>query len=534
DGGWHHIVVTTPTAVDATSTTIAKVGSYLNGSMDDVRFYSRELSSGEVERLYQLGATTHIATTITTNDSLENGLIGHWTFDGPNMDFSASSAEVIDSSPSGNDGDWQATTQIVRPGVLGQGIYMNGSSNDQVNITNESDYDFTSSDSFSYGGWIQPFYDDHRSTIVSHYGSGWNFGVEVQENGEINAYMDDSTDTIGENDGATANFDEWNHIMVVLNRADDTMTRYLNGVQIGTIADASTIDNITPSILDIGRRGDLTNTCNCVLDDIRIYNRAVTAEEIQRLYELGATTNIAKTLDTIDILEQDLIAHWTFDGPTIDSSSSTAEIRDASDNPNFYGNWIGSPNNATKPGKLGQAIHLRSEGSNNPIRLASSTALNLGTDDFSWSFWYNSTSPTSQQAIAGSRGGGAAIGLHIRINGTAGKLDTYICDDCSGSGQTVTYSDSSNYDEPGWHHVVATFDRDGNVTYYHNGVEDGTGNISGQQGSITDDVDWFCLGATGCGASAYTQFYGLLDDIRVYRRVLTQEEVTRLYELGGG
>ena len=316
----------------------------------------------------------------------------------------------------------------------------------------------------------------------------------------------------------------------------DVMKLYINGEPDSTTAsqvNANLYDTYDVIIGAEDQTGTMDNFFDGKIDDVRIYNREVTDEEIKRLYELGATTKIAKTLKTISPLEEDLIAHWTFDGPTIDSSSTTAEIRDASDNPNFYGDWLNA-SNARKPGKLGQAIYLRAAGSNDPIRIASSTALNLGTDDFSWSFWYNSTNPTNLQAIMGTRGGGAAIGLHIRINETAGKLDTYICDDCSGSGQTVTYSDSSDYDEPGWHHVVATFDRDGNVTYYHNGVEDGGGSITGQQGSITDDADPLYIGATGSSGSTYTQFYGLLDDIRVYRRVLNQEDVIRLYELGGG
>ena len=53
------------------------------------------------------------------------------------------------------------------------------------------------------------------------------------------------------------------------------------------------------------------------MDDVRLYNRAISADEIKRLYALGNTTHIAKTLDTQPALENGLLLHWSFDGKNI-------------------------------------------------------------------------------------------------------------------------------------------------------------------------------------------------------------------------
>ena len=89
-----------------------------NGLIDDVRIYNRALSAAEISRLYGLGATTKIAKTITTNPDLEDGLIGHWTFDGSDLIENA-----VDRSGSGNTGyliNFTSTSTL--PGKIGQAL----------------------------------------------------------------------------------------------------------------------------------------------------------------------------------------------------------------------------------------------------------------------------------------------------------------------------------------------------------------------------------------------------------------------------
>ena len=53
---WHHVVVTTATAVNASSVSLGAASSaYFSGTLDDLRMYNRALSASDVTRLYGLG-----------------------------------------------------------------------------------------------------------------------------------------------------------------------------------------------------------------------------------------------------------------------------------------------------------------------------------------------------------------------------------------------------------------------------------------------------------------------------------------------
>lgn len=55
-GGWHHVLITDSTGVNASSVDIGRVStSYFDGTLDEVRMYNRVLSAGEIRALYHLG-----------------------------------------------------------------------------------------------------------------------------------------------------------------------------------------------------------------------------------------------------------------------------------------------------------------------------------------------------------------------------------------------------------------------------------------------------------------------------------------------
>jgi hypothetical protein len=56
DTDWHFVTITTGTGINASAFNIGKIAStYLNGSIDEVRLYSRVLSASEISGLYNLG-----------------------------------------------------------------------------------------------------------------------------------------------------------------------------------------------------------------------------------------------------------------------------------------------------------------------------------------------------------------------------------------------------------------------------------------------------------------------------------------------
>ena len=101
DTNWHHVVVTTDTGINASAANIGKIStSYFGGILDDVRFYSSALSTTQITDLYQSGAAKETSNA-SHRDALTNGLVGYWTFDGRDIDWSDTGTEIKDISGSG-------------------------------------------------------------------------------------------------------------------------------------------------------------------------------------------------------------------------------------------------------------------------------------------------------------------------------------------------------------------------------------------------------------------------------------------------
>jgi len=97
---------------------------YAEGEIDDVRTYNRALTAAEIKQLYDSIKGDVVNKTITPAGSLQTGLTGYWTFNGPDV----SGTTVLDKSGNGynavNYSTSGSTPVPIVPviGKLGQGI----------------------------------------------------------------------------------------------------------------------------------------------------------------------------------------------------------------------------------------------------------------------------------------------------------------------------------------------------------------------------------------------------------------------------
>ncbi len=312
--------------------------AYFSGKIDDVRAYSRALSAEEVKRLYTLGATTRIGTTIATNPELENGLLGHWTFDGEDVDISQPNAEIRDRSVTGAHGNWLNHATTTAPGPIGQALSFDGV-DDIIFIDSDVANSITSTASFctwvNMREWATADGDQDKlfqagdSVDTALY--VLNFDNAVRDNGShrdllFHAYSE--TPVVYSGIGSEIDLNEWNHICVVHQNTPKTTLFYVNGHAVSTTGTTGDIsgDEITTELGGHGPSGSGTDHMNGSLDDVRIYSRALSAEEVKRLYTLGATTRIATTITTNPELENGLAGHWTFDGSSISGTTTLSRI----------------------------------------------------------------------------------------------------------------------------------------------------------------------------------------------------------------
>ncbi|MCA9354589.1 MAG: LamG domain-containing protein [Candidatus Kaiserbacteria bacterium] len=318
DGAWHHVIFTSEQIngtqvrariyVDGSyigyqdktfggtfSTNYFSIGSrwtpgnYFKGSVDDFHFYNHTLSFTEVKQLYSMNEGVKVASTLTGPDSLQTGLVGHWTFDGPDVDWSSSTAEIEDVSGNGNDGDAQGgmSTRSVTPGKLGQAMGFDGS-DDTIDLGLPTELDL--SGEMSIAGWIRT--DNLTSTqgIV-------HSGTTLQPTGRFQllfGYTDGTFDWVQNNNvssyataGTVVTDTDWHFFAAVRTGSSGnwTITFYVD--------DAVTTDTLSTDPASFTGEvsiGSLYNGFGALdgdLDDIRIYNRALSAKEVEMLYQLG-------------------------------------------------------------------------------------------------------------------------------------------------------------------------------------------------------------------------------------------------------
>ena len=255
-----------------------------------------------------------------------------------------------------------------------------------------------------------------------------------------------------------------------------------------------------------------------LLDDVRIYNRALSATEITALYNLGANTHI--NISPLKNLTSGLVVYWTLDGKDTPWTSSTAATTlDKSGNGNTGTLTNMSQSIATAPGKMGQGLLFDSV--NDEINTASNVTHNVGTGDFTWSAWVNWGTETV--CVSGSQYCG------IMANGTYAPAMFYNLP------STVQWGIFFGADRPSgniltkykWYHLIAQR-TSGVIKFFQDGVQTPTThNVATSMANARFTVGNSAVGATG---GAWSQ--GKIDDVRFYNRALSTTEITALYNLG--
>lgn len=315
----------------------------------------------------------NIATTINfsgTGSSLEKGLVGHYTFDGDDIDFSQVGEEIRDRSSQQHHLDATVFDQgNTAAGVIGQAGQFNGTTDYVTSAEQFADLFSVSSKSISV--WIRP-----QGTSVTRSNVWQLSGVIGDQSGYIGIHRgilsgedriwvynwDGNADTVS----TPYTIGEWTHITML--HQGGTLYLYKDGILVGSTAsgDTTTLNNI----FYIGAAGAGETAFDGLIDDVRLYDRALTEDEIIQLYRQGATTKIAKTPELTGsgtTLDDDLVLHYTFDGSHLQWQTASSEVRDSSGQDNHGAIMEGLDQNASVSGALGQALSFQlsdsSEGS---------------------------------------------------------------------------------------------------------------------------------------------------------------------------
>ena len=448
--------------------------------------------------------------------TLNSGLVGYWTFDGKDV----VNGVARDKSGNANHGSLVniATSTFYAPGKIGQGFNFDGS-NDYVSVGNNTVLAPTTAVTIS--AWVKPLRkvdSSHYSAITSR--GSINYLFMVRQGGIVLFYLPGVQNWVT-GDGAKDLFDgQWHHALVTYDGSFQRL--YIDTTLISSSAITGNItSNSNATLLGRDTTGASNYNFNGLMDDVRIYNRALSPQEISQLYSMGAATKIASSgTASSSPLMNGLVGYWTFDGKDVINGVA----RDMSGNAN-HGNLI---NIATStfyaPGKIGQGFNF--DGVDDYVKVPDNSNLDFGANqDFSYDFWIKSNKPTLHAFVSKRAGSGAGHAFYIG-GGTTHTLGFFDSSNVFyGFNANLSLSLTNNV----WTHIAVIFDRDANLTVYKNGSSlNATSIASGSSVDISNSTALQIGEYTGAGRP----LGGTMDNFRLYNRALSAQEVGQLYKMG--
>ena len=496
-------------------------GVYFNGAIDDVRFYRRALSPQELVLLYALG-TVNVGHSPSTSSGqattgLNSGLVGYWSLDGNTINWNTK--VLADISGQGNNCNLisMPTSTSVVAGKVGQALKFAASSSwCQNTISQHPTLDITGD--LTMSAWMISTSTAGNQDIMRA-GQGTDNRYALFFDGSLKRlqfswYNGTSFVVINSNSNVVP-LNKWTYVTVV--RSGTNLIFYANGVAIGS-GTFTTAPNV-PANFTIGGTNTGAQPFIGSLDDLRLYNRALSAQEVALLYASGQVYSAHSNASATTGLNSGLVGYWTFDGPSV--NWATGVVKDVSGNGN--NGLMTGPSTSTSPvaGKIGQALNFN--GTSSYIDLAAPTVLQSDSV-FTVSAWARATSyGVNPAAVA------------IRFNQDANNLFIlYPYDNFSGNGarvffNTITIIDQNNgaIADGKWHHFLFVSRSATDHQLFVDGQSVGTSVTSKTLPASLTDV------TIGAWNPTNGQYYsGGIDDVRIYNRALSSQEIAQLYAMG--
>ena len=247
---------------------------------------------------------------------------------------------------------------------------------------------------------------------------------------------------------------------------------------------------------------------------LQLFRAVVTVQDSSTANSQTLRARATALNDAVDY-SLDLLAHYPFEGNADDISGN---------------NNNGNPQGGTlfTDGIINQAVSFDGTG-----YATCGDVLDFQTDDqFTFSAWIKtSTSGTivSKWNVLASGGDG---GYHFEVrSGGNMKLTLALFNDVGDAGRRRMGDTLLNDNQ--WHHVAATYDGSNNVTgirLFVDGFEESYTTLLNTDPGVLTSSDF----RIGEREAAGLPFNGLIDDVRIYGRVLSLDEIIALYQQGAG
>jgi sialidase-1 len=176
----------------------------------------------------------------------------------------------------------------------------------------------------------------------------------------------------------------------------------------------------------------------------------------------------------------------------------------------------------TEPGRFGNGLAL--DGVDDRIEVPFDRSIDLAGDDFTMMTWIRYADTTGSHAIlwAYRMGSGTTPQVWLRAEPASHRIRALMVVDRF----TVSVSTAVAYNDGQWHHVVLQR-ANGKLAIRIDGVE--AASAAAPAGSVTAGKEFGVQGIhIGQRVDGVDRFHGTIDDVRVYRRALSPQELDRI------
>ena len=432
-----------------------------------------------------------------------NGLVGYWGFNG----------NANDQSGNGNNGTVNGATLTTDRFGNANSAYSFDGLNDYIDCGNSTSV--STPTNFTFSVWINPSSitnnnsEPYENVILSKY-AGWNgyiFSI-LDEKGEIRIHNQPQikramTDVLTPN--------TWINLIAIKDNLN--LSIYLNSTLIQSI-DISSFNPsmISPTSLIFGK-ASWTNSpsepggnFNGKIDDICFWNRALSQQEITNMYN---GVNYSDTCNAVSgSLVNGLVAYYPFCGNANDQSGNG--LNGVVNGAILTSDRFGNTNNA-----------YSFNGTSDFIKVLDNDLLDL-TQNLTLSAWISPNSVVNEQAIIGKGKIPSQTGYSLLHNVLIPEK-TGISIQNQPIPVSEAHINSSTLNLNTWYNLIGTYNGS-QLKLYLNGALVNTISTSLQlmPNSLTDLF-------IGCELSGFRFFNGKIDDVGVWNRALTQQEVTQIY-----
>ncbi len=562
DGQWHHAVVTYDSASSTGKIYLdgklsdSETGTYIpntsagfsinagvggttrsNSSFDEFKYYTTALTAEQIKLDYNSGQSNQFGVLGTEADGTPSNStdrmycppgdtttscspVGEWKFD---EKYGTSARDTSGNNNSGtltSGPSWSS-------GKIGSALSFDGT-NDYVNVPDSSSLQMSSNISVSL--WVNP--NSLNNQIVNYpiskgsgasVGNGWAFGITGTWGTcpSNQFYLYTNNGQICSGSGNTIPLNTWSHITFTNDGA--TTKLYLNGKLINS--GTQTLESTIGLALNIGRRSDGNWAFNGKIDQIQIYNYALSPSQIAWSYNRGAPIAHYKLNEcqgsTVhsSILPYNSLLNGTIN---VGASGTQTNVGTCQTSGAAWGNG--------DTGKFGGSLNF--DGTDDNIDFGDYNLIEQSTVTFTSWIKLNSTNTDDDIFTKGAHNQFQPVLIWrddiVGAGSDLGNTDTLSVIIYDGTTQDWYAAPSGSLNDTNWHHIAISIVPASQIKIYIDGVLLRTGSMNST--GILNSANPFKIGHDmNAGAGA---FGGQIDDIQIFNYELTAQQIKTVMNQG--